>query len=660
MKKQNLTEEIYRMRKLMNFDSKEYRDNTTSYDKLFEERILTHRLINEQETDEPELFDWTKGGKFSWENAKIKSIVKYVESVDNYFNAPYKDSEIYQSMLAWFEANDSVETRKSLRSWLFGDIYYGISKSKGNQKKKGSSEDQNQFDRDLNKKLKGVFVTAIDIANKVNDPNIKTAIGKLNTELVEMQKNNILIAKDEIMDILDLIEPFIVVNNSSYTPIHPDLDVDVDDKEKIYNDIKNRYKELKDTLKGTSSAGLEVDVDEKDEVLVTVKPEEAIRYRKNVLTELIDVINKGKVKEKNITEISKMFAYVDDIDIFNDASDSIVGWEKDVKTEKIPRMVTGEIPVVQYPPNPETEKGSEEARDLFPDDGDKLSDKARKAIQLIMKEIRDMINEKEAEVEELRKQHPKIAEDLNIEILSLDLYAYSSTSKVRTAYGSNSKNYSEANNVALAEARINTMKNAAIRGANTFLKGYVDDINDVLSQTKPNVGPGWNKLDGVFADGTAVPLNSEYYGKMFIDAYKRYEKSTSKKLTPRQFFGNRSKNSAALASKLTGYKISQQELVEEYENVYSPYRMATFGIGVTLRMPDVFIVNSESENFIVAVTPNLGIKVDVSTSFDWKSWRKSTGRKIKKFFRKFKIKKRRPKGKVIDFSKVCKTCCPKL
>ena len=28
MKKQNLTEEIYRMRKLMNFDSKEYRDNS--------------------------------------------------------------------------------------------------------------------------------------------------------------------------------------------------------------------------------------------------------------------------------------------------------------------------------------------------------------------------------------------------------------------------------------------------------------------------------------------------------------------------------------------------------------------------------------------------------------------------------------------------------
>ena len=652
----SLIEERKRMQEIMGFT---YKDN--SHDILSEE-FIKRSLIKEQQTEEPELFDWTNGGKYTWENAKIKSIVKYVESVDTYFNAPYKDNEIYQSMLAWFESNDSTETRKSLKSWLFGDIYYGVPQSSDNQKKKSPSTEENGFDRDLNNKLKDVFVTAIEVANKVNDPNIKTSITKLNTELLEMQKNNILISKDEIMDILYLIEPFIVVNNNSYEPINPDVEKPIDEKrkEKIYKKIKDRYKDVKRNLRDTKSAGLKVRIDSDDDVLVTVKPEEAIQYRKNVLTELIDVINTGKVAEKNITDISKMFGYVNEIEIFNDASGSVAGWEKDVKTEKIPRMVTGEIPVVQYPANPETEKGTEEARDMFPDDGDQLSDKARKAIQLIMKEIRDMINEKEAEVEELRKQHPKIAKDLNIEILSLDLYAYSSTSKVRTAYGSNSKNYSEANNVALAEARINTMKNAAISGAKRYLDGYVDDINDILSQTRPNVGPGWSKLDGVYANGKPVPLDNDSYGKMFMDAYKRYEKSTGKKLTPRQFFGNRSKKSATLASKLAGYKISQQELVGEYENVYSPYRMASFGIGVTLRMPDVFIIDSESENFIVAVTPNLGINIDVDTSFDWKSWGRSTGRKIKKFFRKFKLKPRRPKGKVIDFSKVCKDCCPKF
>ena len=60
MKKQNLTEEIYRMRKLMNFDSKEFNENTTSEDKLIEEYF-----INEQKR--------TKGWKFAlkfWPGSK--------------------------------------------------------------------------------------------------------------------------------------------------------------------------------------------------------------------------------------------------------------------------------------------------------------------------------------------------------------------------------------------------------------------------------------------------------------------------------------------------------------------------------------------------------------------------------------------------------------
>lgn len=73
MKKQNLTEEIYRMRKLMNFDSKEFNENTTSEDKLIEENYINN-FINEQEVsvqedngDEPEKggfgFGFNKKGK---------------------------------------------------------------------------------------------------------------------------------------------------------------------------------------------------------------------------------------------------------------------------------------------------------------------------------------------------------------------------------------------------------------------------------------------------------------------------------------------------------------------------------------------------------------------------------------------------------------------
>jgi hypothetical protein len=83
MKKQNLTEEIYKMRKLMNFDSKEFNENVTSLDRLIERKIISNRL-NEQNEEPPKFHDWTKGGKFNWDKAKIKDIIQYIEEVDAY------------------------------------------------------------------------------------------------------------------------------------------------------------------------------------------------------------------------------------------------------------------------------------------------------------------------------------------------------------------------------------------------------------------------------------------------------------------------------------------------------------------------------------------------------------------------------------------------
>ncbi len=50
MRKQNLTEEIYRIRKLMNFDSKEFNENTTSLDRLIEQKIISDNLNEEVDT----------------------------------------------------------------------------------------------------------------------------------------------------------------------------------------------------------------------------------------------------------------------------------------------------------------------------------------------------------------------------------------------------------------------------------------------------------------------------------------------------------------------------------------------------------------------------------------------------------------------------------
>jgi hypothetical protein len=59
-KTQNLTEEIYRMRKLMNFDSKEYVKNTTSFDTLVEESFIKEKINNNFLLTEEDDFDWEK------------------------------------------------------------------------------------------------------------------------------------------------------------------------------------------------------------------------------------------------------------------------------------------------------------------------------------------------------------------------------------------------------------------------------------------------------------------------------------------------------------------------------------------------------------------------------------------------------------------------
>jgi hypothetical protein len=47
-RKTNLSEEIYKMRKLINFDPKEYNENVTSYDRLIEEKMIEKYLLKEQ------------------------------------------------------------------------------------------------------------------------------------------------------------------------------------------------------------------------------------------------------------------------------------------------------------------------------------------------------------------------------------------------------------------------------------------------------------------------------------------------------------------------------------------------------------------------------------------------------------------------------------
>lgn len=49
-RKGNLSEELFKMRKLMNFNPKDFKDNVTSYDRLMEEKMVEKYLLSEQAT----------------------------------------------------------------------------------------------------------------------------------------------------------------------------------------------------------------------------------------------------------------------------------------------------------------------------------------------------------------------------------------------------------------------------------------------------------------------------------------------------------------------------------------------------------------------------------------------------------------------------------
>lgn len=80
MKKQNLTEEIYRMRKLMNFDSKEFNENVTSLEKLSEEIIRVNNLLSEQNVEEQLKITKKKDGDFRVTKGKRRHIGKSSKS----------------------------------------------------------------------------------------------------------------------------------------------------------------------------------------------------------------------------------------------------------------------------------------------------------------------------------------------------------------------------------------------------------------------------------------------------------------------------------------------------------------------------------------------------------------------------------------------------
>jgi len=643
MKPNNLSEEIYKMRKLMNFDSSQYRENVTSYDKLLEERIVKKHLLKEDEGDEqtkttdvPKFYDWSKGGSVNWENAKIKDIIKYVKEVDNYIDPSIKNNPSYDIMMEWFMDNDKPETKESLKNWMFGEIYYGIEKPKSTEdnsgllkktdKNKKSVVKPDKYDEEMQKNIPTLLskINVETLKSKITDKKGLTQIQKLESartieklkkEAEALNSSNVFLPKDDLEDINDRLVSIVDF---------------IEGKHDDVNDTIDRIEALVGlNLEKKGTIGLKAGSDAK----IKVGEVQGAGLKKQLLSKLSE-----EVEKMGESTFKKIVGKIKTIKITEDPQSLEQYRLDDDKVKILPKMVTGESPMFQYPPETEdTQKRNEMSRNFFPDDGTQISDSAREGLREQIKLLRDFINKQEDEVTQLRNQHNITDKNFNLVVESINIYVYGSTSKVRTTYKSKDKSFSEKNNVQLAEDRCDEIENA-IR--NMLDRAGLGKYNIILTSkvTKPNVGPGWQNLDGKNVENSEVPISQ--YGELFQMAYKRFDES-GKKLTPKMFYGNRTSGSASQASKYAGKEISQQELRGEYNKVYGPYRMNLGGLTVTLKKPEVVTKQEVSEDYYVVAVPGLALQFSPEGEFNitdtWNDLKRGI-RKIKKKLRRISFK----------------------
>ena len=656
MGKNTLTEEIYRMRKLMGHDSKEYRENVTSFDKLLEEKMIKKYLLKEEDGEDPKFSDWSNGGKVNWENAKLKNIIEYISEVDKYFGGTYLNNPSYTTMMDWFEENDSPNVRNSLKEWMFGDIYYGIKKSEDVKQTKKNVVAPDEFDKNLQVEL----ATILDTASKINlttlnitdsegtvdktlTKNIKTLISsrtleKLTKELISLNKGNVFLKK-EILEPLKTNLNVLISYANNTNPTDDDIYAITD----VVDYLLNFNLEEKEEI------GLDISDDDYD-VKIDVDADKRIGIKNSLMKKL-----SAEIKTVGEDTYSKLLKRIINIKI-TDEPNELSQFKIEGEQKGIPIMTEGDSEMFQYPPTdtPEGERNNL-GNNFFRDDGTDMGEKAIAGIREQVRLLKKFIDDQDSEVEAQRTENG-LDEEFKLEVSAIGIFVYSSTSKVRTTYKSKDKSFSEGNNIKLAEDRSSAIENTV----RNILKQFgLDEYNIILASRieKPNTGPGWAKLDGKYADGSDVPITA--YGAMFQEAYKK-----NNKLTPQLFYGNRGNDWAKKASKILGREIPQQELSQEYNDIYGPFRMNLAGISVTLRKPTIVTKEEVGEDYLVIAVPGMGLEFEANEEFSfrdtWDNFKRGIKKLKKKIKKKFKFNPpRRNYNKGPKWDGKLHTGCPK-
>jgi hypothetical protein len=465
-RRQNLTEELYRMRKLMNFSSTEFRENSTSYDRLIEESFVKTK-INEQTTNNADPF----AGDASCEN----------NLVSNPAYAPFKEYVLKHQ-------KDSDKVGKTLEYWGGGGANTALYKGAKSKFEKAISNLDNIINSVKNrtnanyKKGEGDDVIVAGKTYKISE--MVGYLESVKKVMMEYLKSNTLPKTDSPFYSGGIVGAYLTVPK-----FDPNRLPDPSSINSAFVDTVN--KKLKDT-KSLIAGGFTMDCDTKLQLL-------------NKLS------SNPKVKEKGVDAI-KRARYIK-------VSPSN---KSDIKvTDKgMVQTIVG-TEVISYPAagTENTTEGEKLSTTMMLDDGYQITDEAKIEIKnLILEGIQLITSKPNGRVTQIFYGSAASTSTVNTAFTGVD-------KEGKIIKGE----YKKENNVALVEARtksINAYLKAVIEESKNSLPNK-DEVTVSEGETtkKPNQGPEW-VVDKSSGDKGEFKGN---YGPLYLAEKKKDPNMTPQK-----------------------------------------------------------------------------------------------------------------------------------
>ena len=574
------------------------------------------QLLTEQNED---LTDWSQGGTKTWEQAKLELIIKFVQEVDAKSGGAFLNMKEYPAMMAWFAKNDSKETRASLKAWVFDNIVFGGAKQP-KVRKKDQKEDLGTISQALTN-LEQIITNPQLYSDTNIANNLKKYIQQLQKEIKAYNAKGLSFTDSD--DVRKFIQELmligsdvkIVINkikNSAATNVKLDkAGSSFWETAQYYSSVKEILKYFADIFSG-EDAGLAniltVDTDGGDlKVDITKSGANLSQIKTNVISSLRKSVIDAE-GQKALSNFSKAIMAAKSISITNQMSEIKAGWSEYTEITKEATMSDVSSPIFCFPPLniPEGEQRNAMGRSMFADNSISVSSQAETALNAQIQAAAAFIQEYQQKVESIKAQVNTDVPDM--EIISFQYSAYSSTSTVNTKYGDKRGRSNKANNIPLATGRYNAMiaKMKELIENNDTLNEF--DVEGPSEQfLYPNVGPEWMSVGGKLPDGTQLTIKD--YGPLFQQAYAR-----DPKITPQRFYGLR----------------STPQLKQEYESVYAKYRQSTCAFTIQLRIPELLAKQEVIQDFLVGGTPEMLIDVQFPAGVDWTGMKRKFKKGVKK------------------------------